>query len=138
MPDKIRIRPGQPVGLHLTVDDRAALLEMGVLDETLAPTIQQASVSDQNVMLTMAELSALSRNVAAGTGRTRDNRSEYSTPAIDDSRATGYDGSLFTDALRPVDQAKIDCCREHFRALGTEVRFKIANTYDTFTEQLHQ
>ena len=74
MTDRLKIRPGQPIGLHLTVDDRAALVEMGVLDETLAETIQQASVSDQNVMLTMAELSVLSRNVAAGAGRTRDRR----------------------------------------------------------------
>jgi type III restriction enzyme len=45
-------------------------------------------------------------------------------------------GSLFTDALRPAEQAKIDCGREHFKALGTEVRFKVANSYDNFTEQL--
>jgi type III restriction enzyme len=46
-------------------------------------------------------------------------------------------GSLFSDALRPAEQVKIDCGREHFKALGTDVRFRVANNYDTFTEGLH-
>lgn len=74
MTDKIRIRPGQLVGLHLTVEDRAALVEMGVLDDSLQKTLHRTSPSDQNVMLALAELSLLSRNVAAGAGRTRDRR----------------------------------------------------------------
>ena len=45
-------------------------------------------------------------------------------------------GSLFTDALRPTEQAKIDCGKEHFKALGTEVEFKVANSYDTFSQGL--
>ncbi len=45
-------------------------------------------------------------------------------------------GSLFSDALRPAEQAKIDCGREHFKALGTEARFTVANNYDTFSEQI--
>ncbi len=44
-------------------------------------------------------------------------------------------GGLFTDALRPTEQAKIDCGREHFKALGTDARFTVANNYDTFTQQ---
>jgi len=32
-------------------------------------------------------------------------------------------GTLFADALRAVEQAKIDCGKEHFKALNTEVIF---------------
>jgi len=45
-------------------------------------------------------------------------------------------GSLFTDALRPAEQGKIDCGREHFKALGNEVEFNLANNYRSFREQL--
>jgi type III restriction enzyme len=45
-------------------------------------------------------------------------------------------GTLFADALRATEQAKIDCGREHFKALGTEARFTVANSYDTFSEQI--
>ena len=45
-------------------------------------------------------------------------------------------GSLFTDALRPAEQAKIDCGREHFKALGTEAKFTVANNHDTFMAQI--
>ena len=41
-------------------------------------------------------------------------------------------GSLLTDALRPTEQAKIDCGREHFKALGDKVEFTVANNYETF------
>ena len=42
---------------------------------------------------------------------------------------------LFTDALRPTEQAKIDCAREHFEALGTGTAFTVANTFETFAER---
>lgn len=45
-------------------------------------------------------------------------------------------GGLFTDALRPTEQAKIDCGCEHFKALGTEVGFTVANNYETFSEKV--
>jgi type III restriction enzyme len=45
-------------------------------------------------------------------------------------------GSLFTDALRPTEQAKIDCGREHFKALGNDVDFTVANTFDTFADKI--
>jgi type III restriction enzyme len=45
-------------------------------------------------------------------------------------------GSLFTDALRPTEQAKIDCGREHFKAMGNDVEFALANNYETFTAKL--
>ncbi len=45
-------------------------------------------------------------------------------------------GSLFTDALRPTEQAKIDCGRAHFKALGNEVDFTVANNFDTFADKI--
>ena len=45
-------------------------------------------------------------------------------------------GSLFTDALRPTEQAKIDCGREHFKALETDVEFTVADSYETFSEKV--
>ena len=45
-------------------------------------------------------------------------------------------GSLFSDALRPSEQAKIDCGREHFRALGSDVDFRVSNKYSNFSEVL--
>ena len=45
-------------------------------------------------------------------------------------------GSIFADELRPTEQAKIDCGREHFKALGTNVGFTVANSYETFSEKL--
>ena len=41
-------------------------------------------------------------------------------------------GSLFTDALRPIEDAKIKCGRAHFEALETGVAFTVANNYDSF------
>jgi type III restriction enzyme len=45
-------------------------------------------------------------------------------------------GSLFTDALRPTEQAKIDCGRKHFKALDGDVGFTVANNYERFSEEL--
>ena len=44
-------------------------------------------------------------------------------------------GSLFSDALRPNEQAKIDCGREHFKALGETVGFAKANNFESFADQ---
>jgi len=44
-------------------------------------------------------------------------------------------GSLFSEALRVSENAKIKCGREHFKALGGEVEFTVANNYQTFSEQ---
>jgi len=41
-------------------------------------------------------------------------------------------GSPRTDALRPTEQGKIDCGKAHFKALGTNVGFMVANSYDGF------
>ncbi len=45
-------------------------------------------------------------------------------------------GTLFVDALRATEQAKIDCGREHFKTLGTEVRFTVANSAESFSKHL--
>jgi type III restriction enzyme len=45
-------------------------------------------------------------------------------------------GSLFSDALRPIEQAKIDCGKAHFEALGTDVGFAVANNYAAFSGEL--
>lgn len=45
-------------------------------------------------------------------------------------------GSLFTDALRPTEKAKIDCGKEHFKALETDVKFAVANNYESFCDNL--
>jgi type III restriction enzyme len=45
-------------------------------------------------------------------------------------------GSLFTDALRPTEKAKIDCGKEHFKALGTDVKFAVANSFESFCDNL--
>ena len=47
-------------------------------------------------------------------------------------------GSLFSDALRPTEQAKIDCAREHFKALGKDVGFAVADNYSTFRDHIFQ
>ena len=44
-------------------------------------------------------------------------------------------GGMFPDALRPTEQAKADCGREHFKALGTDVEFCVEGKYDTFSER---
>lgn len=44
-------------------------------------------------------------------------------------------GSLFTETLRSTEQAKIDCGKEHFKALKTDVDFTVASNYDSFSEK---
>ncbi len=43
-------------------------------------------------------------------------------------------GSLFSDALRPTEKAKIDCGRAHFQALGTDVSFRWDESYESFSQ----
>ena len=42
-------------------------------------------------------------------------------------------GSLFSDALRPIEQAKIACGKEHFKALGSDVEFSVTNSFEVFS-----
>jgi len=44
-------------------------------------------------------------------------------------------GSILSDALRPTESAKIKCGQEHFKALGTNVGFTVADSYETFSEK---
>ncbi|TXK94515.1 type III restriction endonuclease subunit R [Methylococcaceae bacterium CS5] len=41
-------------------------------------------------------------------------------------------GSIFSDMLRPAEQAKIDCGEAHFNALGSNVNFTVADKFETF------
>lgn len=41
--------------------------------------------------------------------------------------------TIFTDALRPIEKAKIACGKEHFKALGNEVDFTVTNAIDDFS-----
>lgn len=43
-------------------------------------------------------------------------------------------GSLFTDALRPTEEAKIKCGRKHFEAMENDVEFALANSFETFQD----
>ena len=45
-------------------------------------------------------------------------------------------GSLFSEALRISENAKIKCGREHFKALDSDVGFMVANNYTTFSEKV--
>ena len=41
--------------------------------------------------------------------------------------------TLFTDALRPTEKAKIACGKEHFKALGNDVEFAVTNAFEDFS-----
>lgn len=45
-------------------------------------------------------------------------------------------GSLFTNELRPVEKGKIDCGREHFEALNTNVNFAVSNDFETLVDTI--
>lgn len=44
-------------------------------------------------------------------------------------------GSMFSDALRPTEKAKIECGKEHFKALGDDAQFIKADSFDSFEDQ---
>jgi len=46
-------------------------------------------------------------------------------------------GSLFPEALRPAEQAKIDCGREHFKALDSNVEFTLEKDFDSFSQKVY-
>ncbi|MBK9189929.1 MAG: DEAD/DEAH box helicase family protein [Phycisphaerales bacterium] len=45
-------------------------------------------------------------------------------------------GSLFAADLRAKEQAKINCGREHFKAIEPGARFTVANSYESFAEEI--
>ncbi|NCB49883.1 MAG: type III restriction endonuclease subunit R [Alphaproteobacteria bacterium] len=44
-------------------------------------------------------------------------------------------GTIFEDMLRDVEQAKIHCGHEHFKALGEETNYIVASNYETFVDK---
>ncbi len=45
-------------------------------------------------------------------------------------------GTILGDLLRPSEKAKIDCGREHFKALEVPVMFMVADNFKTFMDQV--
>ncbi|WP_428357366.1 type III restriction-modification system endonuclease [Methyloprofundus sp.] len=45
-------------------------------------------------------------------------------------------GSILDELLRPKEQAKIDCGKAHFKALGGDVNFTVADSFDTFMDKV--
>ena len=45
-------------------------------------------------------------------------------------------GSILGELLRPSEKAKIDCGREHFKALEVPVKFMVADNFETFMDQV--
>lgn len=45
-------------------------------------------------------------------------------------------GSILGEMLRPVEKAKIDCGRAHFKALGESVGFTVADSFETFLDKV--
>lgn len=45
-------------------------------------------------------------------------------------------GTIVEELLRDSEQAKIQCGREHFRALGNDARYVVATNIDTFMDQI--
>jgi type III restriction enzyme len=43
--------------------------------------------------------------------------------------------TLFTDALRPMEKAKIACGKAHFKSLGSHVDFAVTNGFEDFSGQ---
>ncbi len=43
---------------------------------------------------------------------------------------------MFSDALRSAEKAKIECGKAHFTALGNDIEFVKADSYDTFDSQI--
>lgn len=44
-------------------------------------------------------------------------------------------GTMFDDELRLTEKAKIDCGKEHFKALESNAMFSVAKDFDTFVDQ---
>ena len=45
-------------------------------------------------------------------------------------------GSILGELLRPLEKAKIDCGREHFKALDVKVDFTVADNFKTFMDRV--
>lgn len=40
-------------------------------------------------------------------------------------------GGMFEDSIKATELAKIKCGKEHFNAIGSEVKFELADRYET-------
>ena len=47
-------------------------------------------------------------------------------------------GTVFEDMLRDVEKAKICCGREHFKAIGEDDSYLVANNYETFIDKVRK
>ncbi len=45
-------------------------------------------------------------------------------------------GTILGDMLRPIEKAKIDCGRAHFKVLGETVDFTVADNFETFMDRV--
>lgn len=45
-------------------------------------------------------------------------------------------GSILGEKLRPIEKAKFDCGRAHFKALGEAVGFTVADSFETFMDKV--
>ncbi|MGI9213275.1 MAG: type III restriction-modification system endonuclease [Methylococcaceae bacterium] len=45
-------------------------------------------------------------------------------------------GSILGEMLRPVEKAKVDCGRAHFKAIGETVGFTVADSFKTFMDKV--
>lgn len=46
--------------------------------------------------------------------------------------------TLFTDAWRPAEKAKVECGEEHFKALGNDVKFRITDTVENLQGSIYK
>lgn len=47
-------------------------------------------------------------------------------------------GTLLTDSLRLIEKAKIACGHKHFKAIGNDVEFTVANNYEDFSAKFSE
>lgn len=46
--------------------------------------------------------------------------------------------TLFTDAWRPAEKAKVECGEEHFKALGNDIKFRITDTVENLQGSIYK
>jgi hypothetical protein len=97
---RIRIAPGQRIGLDLTPDERQLLLDMTWLDEDLAARIRSTLAGEPNVMLSLNDLDLLDGDIAAEANHTTDMSLQKKLDAV--SARIDLRLRLFTDELGVV------------------------------------
>jgi len=75
MAKRISIKPGEPVGLKLTPEERNLLLEsVVILDEELEGKLRLVVAGEHQVQLTLDELEDLAGCIAAEANHTKDRK----------------------------------------------------------------